>query len=121
MRNRIWALGAVTLLAIGPLGMASAFAVPAGATGPTGSGSSEAETQGSAQSRGYITRVPACPVRRGRDPPKWRFKVLGRVLRSIRWRRIVQPALSSKEARQSEHPARLTERTATAPASQQMT
>lgn len=56
MRNRIWALGAVTLLAIGPLGMASAFAVPAGATGPTGSGSSEAETQGSAK-LGAVPRI----------------------------------------------------------------
>lgn len=56
MRSRTTALlGAAALIAITPLGMSTAFAANAGAntsvgaTGPNGSGSSEAETQGSAK------------------------------------------------------------------------
>lgn len=47
MRNRSLALFAgAAILAFGQFG--TAFATPAGSTGPTGSGSSESETQGAA-------------------------------------------------------------------------
>jgi hypothetical protein len=61
MRSRKLAvLGTATLIAISPLGMSAAFAANVGAStsmavsGPNGSGSPEAETQGSAKGSAHV-------------------------------------------------------------------